>query len=61
MNSTTTSIIHRIIREESILIEFQPIVSLKLKKTVGVEALARGIHPESGKIIPPYSALQRCN
>lgn len=54
MNSTTTSIIHRIIREESILIEFQPIVSLKLKKTVGVEALARGIHPpESGKIIPP--------
>jgi len=45
--------IKSIIELESIIIEFQPIVSLKLKQAVGVEALCRGIHPENGRIIPP--------
>jgi len=42
-----------VIREESIVIYFQPIISLKLKKAVGVEALCRGINPTTREIIPP--------
>jgi len=56
--------IQAIIQTESLLIEFQPIVSLKLKKAVGVEALSRGIHPETGEIIPPIKLFEdaaRCN
>lgn len=45
--------IQTIIENEHLFIEFQPIVSLKLKKAVGVEALCRGKHPETGEIIPP--------
>jgi EAL domain-containing protein (putative c-di-GMP-specific phosphodiesterase class I) len=53
----------QIIETESILIELQPIVSLKLKKTVGVEALARGIKPDTKEIIPPirlFSEASKC-
>jgi len=56
--------IQTIINKESIMIEFQPIVSLKLKKSVGVEALCRGIHPETGAIIPPLTLFEqaaKCN
>ncbi|PLX66391.1 MAG: hypothetical protein C0602_12080 [Denitrovibrio sp.] len=50
---TLTSIMSTIIEQELVYIEFQPIISLKLKKTVGVEALCRGIHPETKETIPP--------
>ncbi|PLX70013.1 MAG: hypothetical protein C0603_03485 [Denitrovibrio sp.] len=61
MNLTNTSVISKIILEESLLIEFQPIVSLKLKKTVGVEALSRGIHPETKEIIPPIQLFKEAD
>lgn len=53
MKQETLSNIHAIIEQESVFVEFQPIVSLKLKKAVGVEALSRGIHPETKAVIPP--------
>jgi len=53
LKSAISTEIYNIIDQEKIMIEFQPIVSLKLKKIVGVEALSRGIHPETGAIIPP--------
>lgn len=53
MKSKTIEETALIVEQERIFIEFQPIVSLKLKKAVGVEALARGVHPETGDTIPP--------
>lgn len=53
MKAETISTLQTILNDERIIIEFQPIVSLKLKKAVGVEALARGVDPETGEIIPP--------
>jgi EAL domain-containing protein (putative c-di-GMP-specific phosphodiesterase class I) len=50
--------IKEIIETESLVIHFQPIISLKLKKAVGVEALCRGIHPDTGEIIPPTLLFQ---
>lgn len=47
-----------IIQKELIRIEFQPIVSLKLKKSVGVEALCRGIHPKDRSVIPPITLFE---
>lgn len=46
-------IIDRIIKDESIEIHFQPIVSVKKKTVVGIEALCRGINPGTDSIIPP--------
>ena len=55
-----------LIQKESVVTHFQPIISLKMKKTVGLEALTRGVCPETGKIISPvelfYSArLNNCD
>lgn len=47
-----------IIQKELIRIEFQPIVSLKLKKSVGVEALCRGINPKDQSVIPPITLFE---
>ena len=44
-----------IIQRELIRIEFQPILSLKLKKAVGVEALCRGINPKDRTVISPLA------
>lgn len=52
MNTARFDIIE-IIRTESIKIEFQPILSLKLRKAVGVEALCRGINPKDRTVISP--------
>lgn len=45
--------INEIIENRSIVIHFQPQVSLKRKAVVGLEALSRGFDPQSGEIIPP--------
>jgi len=42
-----------IIENGSIIIHFQPQVSLKRKAVVGLEALSRGFDPQSGEIISP--------
>jgi EAL domain-containing protein (putative c-di-GMP-specific phosphodiesterase class I) len=64
LKSSILPTIQNIIQTESIKVEFQPIVSLKLRKAVGVEALSRGLHPETGDIIPPiklFSDAAKCN
>ena len=45
--------LQEIIEKESILIHFQPQVSLKRKSVIGLEALSRGFAPQSGELIPP--------
>ncbi|TCK60556.1 EAL domain-containing protein (putative c-di-GMP-specific phosphodiesterase class I) [Seleniivibrio woodruffii] len=47
--------IAEIVEKELIRIEFQPILSLKLKKAVGVEALCRGINPADRTVISPIA------
>ena len=48
----TSEIIHDIIENKDIIVEFQPIYSLNTQKYIGLEALARGVHKE--RIITPY-------
>ncbi|GBF33081.1 hypothetical protein DCCM_2178 [Desulfocucumis palustris] len=45
--------IGQIIENESIKIHFQPLISVKKKSVIGLEALCRGIAPDNGAIIPP--------
>jgi len=45
--------LQEILDKESILIHFQPQVSLKRKAVIGLEALSRGLDPHTGKLIPP--------
>ncbi len=45
--------IREIIEKESVITHFQPIISLKEKRVVGIEALSRGIKPICGTVIPP--------
>ncbi|HEX2950455.1 MAG TPA: EAL domain-containing protein, partial [Armatimonadota bacterium] len=42
-----------LIRHESITTLFQPLVSIKKKSIIGIEALSRGIDPYDGRMIPP--------
>ena len=42
-----------ILRNQSLKVHFQPIVSLKKKTVIGVESLARATDPESGEALPP--------
>lgn len=48
----TDEIIRKVIDDESIYVEFQPIYSLNTQKFIGIEALSRGIY--NGEIISPY-------
>lgn len=53
-----------ILAAESIRTDFQPIVSLIRQQVVGIEALSRGIDPETGAVIGPldlFRAGERLN
>ncbi|MGM0507996.1 MAG: EAL domain-containing protein [Fusobacteriota bacterium] len=52
--------IEKIIETEKIKMFFQPIVSLKKKSIIGVEALLRGIDPQN-EIIPPLAMFKAAN
>ncbi|KAA0256850.1 EAL domain-containing protein [Deferribacter autotrophicus] len=52
INSSYSEVIE-VIEQENIITVFQPIINIKEKKIVGVEALSRGIEPGTGKIISP--------
>jgi EAL domain-containing protein (putative c-di-GMP-specific phosphodiesterase class I) len=43
---------------ELVEVHFQPIFSIREKKMIGFEGLSRGIHPISGKLIPPLPLLK---
>jgi EAL domain-containing protein (putative c-di-GMP-specific phosphodiesterase class I) len=47
------TVIDEIIRNELIETHFHPIVSVKTRKTLGIEALSRGVDPRSGSLLPP--------
>ncbi len=47
-----------ILNRELIEVHFQPIFSIREKKVVGFEGLSRGVHPESGNLIPPLALLK---
>ena len=48
----TSEMIHDVIENKDIFVEFQPIYSLNTKNIIGMEALARGNY--QGEIISPY-------
>ena len=48
----TSEMIHDVIENKDIFVEFQPIYSLNTKNIIGVEALSRGNY--QGEIISPY-------
>jgi EAL domain-containing protein (putative c-di-GMP-specific phosphodiesterase class I) len=50
--------IREIIEKESVITHFQPIISLKEKRVVGIEALSRGIKPVCGSVIPPAAMFE---
>lgn len=50
--------IKHIIENQRIETHFQPIVSVLKRKTIGVEALARYMHPDSGRYVPPLALFK---
>lgn len=48
----TPEIVREVIENKDIFVEFQPIYSLNTKKTIGIEALARGDY--GGEVVSPY-------
>jgi len=51
--------IQEIIETGSIVTHFQPQVSLKRKAVIGLEALSRGVDPQSGELIPPVLLFEQ--
>jgi EAL domain-containing protein (putative c-di-GMP-specific phosphodiesterase class I) len=47
-----------LLERELVEVHFQPIFSIREKKIVGFEGLSRGIHPMSGKLVPPLPLLK---
>src|ERR1039457_5518571 len=45
--------IHAVLDARSLLSHFQPIISIREKKVIGLEALVRATNPKSGKPISP--------
>ena len=50
--------INQVLEQELVEIHFQPLFSIREKKIIGFEGLSRGIHPSSGKLIPPLPLLK---
>ncbi len=47
-----------LLERELVEVHFQPIFSIREKKIVGFEGLSRGVHPVSGKLVPPLPLLK---
>jgi len=47
-----------ILEKELVEVHFQPIFSIREKKIIGFEGLSRGIHPVSGRLVPPLPLLK---
>lgn len=50
--------IKAVLDKELVEVHFQPLFSIREKKIIGFEGLSRGIHPLSGKLIPPLPLLK---
>ncbi|MFH1059508.1 MAG: EAL domain-containing protein [Pseudomonadota bacterium] len=42
-----------LIAREGVTIHFQPLVTMRSQNVLAVEALARGVHPVTGELVPP--------
>jgi len=51
--------IDEVITRGAVVTHFQPIISLRDKKVVGVEALSRGLHPQTGNTISPLDLISQ--
>lgn len=49
-----SGVIKEVIASELIQMHYQPLVFIQRRNVMGLEALARGIHPVSGELIPPH-------
>lgn len=47
-----------LLEKELVEVHYQPLFSIREKKIIGFEGLSRGIHPVSGKLIPPLALLK---
>ena len=45
--------LNSIIKSRSVVAHFQPIVSMRERGVLAVEALSRGVHPQTGLLVPP--------
>ncbi|MFH1035455.1 MAG: EAL domain-containing protein [Pseudomonadota bacterium] len=43
----------QLIAEQGVVCHFQPLLSMRSQSLLGVEALCRGVHPQTGKLVPP--------
>jgi EAL domain-containing protein (putative c-di-GMP-specific phosphodiesterase class I) len=50
--------IQQILDQELVEVHFQPLFSIREKKIIGFEGLSRGVHPPTGKLIPPLPLLK---
>lgn len=50
--------IGNLIKNQNIITHFQPIVSVKTKSVIGLEALSRGVCPETGKVVAPNKIFE---
>jgi EAL domain-containing protein (putative c-di-GMP-specific phosphodiesterase class I) len=50
--------LNRLLKEQEVRTVFQPIVSMRSKKVVGMEALTRGMTPEQS-VIPPFELFEQ--
>ncbi len=42
-----------LLRQESLVAHFQPLVATRTRSVMGVEALCRGVDPSTGRLVPP--------
>lgn len=62
MESSTWFDLDRLIEKKGVLTFFQPIVSIKKKRVIGLEALSRGLDPDTGEVVSPlrlFAAAQQ--
>ncbi len=50
--------LNHLLERELVEVHFQPLFSIREKKIIGFEGLSRGVHPVSGKLIPPLALLK---
>jgi EAL domain-containing protein (putative c-di-GMP-specific phosphodiesterase class I) len=45
--------LEQLIAAQGVVTHFQPLLSMRSQALLGVEALARGVHPRTGQLVPP--------
>ncbi len=64
MENLSLSELEQILSQRLIVSHYQPIISVKQKRTIGLEALSRGINPSDQSMVPPpvlFQAAEKFN